>query len=605
MSTEGDGKACKLQAVMGLKAAAGAGMVVEKGVMRMGEALGERIDAVGDALTKQYDRVFAERSSSTYTLRRDFLSAQVDAIATQPSPETKVDQQALLEAIAQSRTAIADADRVLKVREEIERKGLIERLASAIESGHDKLPAEAIWRAEMVLNTTNEAMRDALVNLEKAWREKVRLEDYQEHERLEIQHHLNAVARRLAVAASLAKDGSETYQKAFAGRRKEVEDTLDHARTTLSQKKAEEAMRLVAQANREVRTLMQEASERTFESWDNEQSEINAARGTLDALNKMMEEAASITMASKEEARGLDKRIAKLHDEVDALARSRPGTLKQRLSITRERVALLKEEVLTTIQRNQQMSIAETIADVLGELGFRSSAGKRPEVKVNGEYLRIEAMHSTDPSAFGRDDKIVSFDVSLQCDVSYDFAGYIGDSCLADAERIFASLRRKGLFILDKDAARRLQNSSVKSITAEMLSRKEFQPEMETNKIQAKLAEHLLSVLEQMNYPHVVQSVVGGCIELEGFKDSLGYRVVLMPEGSAQVFKDKQQVDISHDAQDPVVAEILQVQDEENQGDQGYQMYQSYSPYQSQRPRQVPQRRASRNREQGKQQLHE
>lgn len=605
MSTEGDGKACKLQAVMGLRAAAGAGMLIDKGAMRMGEELREQVEKGVRELEQRYAALYAAKSAGAYALRWDFLSAQVDVIAAQPSADTRVDQQALLEAIAQSRTAIDNADRTLKMREETERKGLIERLSSFIEASHDKLPRDTVWRAEMVLNTTNDAMRDALANLARAWREKARLEDYQEHERLEIQQHLNKVARQLAVAASLAKDGSETYQKAFAARRKAVEDILDQARATLSQKKSEEAMRLVAQANREVRALMKEASERTFESWDNEQGEINAAHGTLDVLHKMVEEASAIDMASKEEARALEKRFSRLYDEMDALARSKPGTLKQRLGLTRERIAVLKQDVLTTIQRNQQMSIAETIADAMADLGFRSLEGKRPEVKVNGEYVRIETLRSRNPSAYGRDDKLVSFDVSRQGDVSYDFAGYSGESCIADAERIFAALRKRGLFILDKDAATRLKGSSIKTITPELLSRREFQPELEANKAQAKLAERLRSILEQMNYAHVVENVVGGSIELEGFNDAFGYRVVVTPEGSAQVFKDKQQIDISHDASDIVVSEILRVQDEEGRGGQGYQMYQSYPSYQSQHPRQSPQRRAGRNRDQEKQQLHE
>jgi hypothetical protein len=102
-------------------------------------------------------------------------------------------------------------------------------------------------------------------------------------------------------------------------------------------------------------------------------------------------------------------------------------------------------------------------------------------------------------------------------------------------------------------------------ITPEMLDKPEFQHHPVKNKMQAELAERIHAVLERMNYNTIMEQVVGGCIEMEAFNGPVGYRVVLTPEGSMQVYKDAEmnEIDVAFDKEDPVVAEALQVREQQ------------------------------------------
>jgi hypothetical protein len=168
--------------------------------------------------------------------------------------------------------------------------------------------------------------------------------------------------------------------------------------------------------------------------------------------------------------------------------------------------------------------------------------------------LRIEAMISYSTKE-QRDEKVVAFDVSPDGKINYDFSGYVGDTCISEAKRIFDALREKGIFIVDDRAVDELLQTSTENITANLLQQERLHPHIVKNKSQAELADSLRRVLEKMEYPQVHQNSIGGAIELEAFKGPIGYRVILPPDGSAQVLKNASQKDVSNDLQDPVTRE--------------------------------------------------
>jgi len=201
--------------------------------------------------------------------------------------------------------------------------------------------------------------------------------------------------------------------------------------------------------------------------------------------------------------------------------------------------------------------IAQTVATTLGELGFQPSLKDEPMVQENGDVLRVVVTRPGGTPGFKQDDKVVSFDISRDGSVFYDFSGYIGDTCLSEAKEIFAALRAKGVFILDSGVQEMLSRLPAESITADTLREAKYAPELMKNKTQTELAERLKQVLGQMKFANIEQSVIGGCIDLEAFNGPIGYHVILPPDGSAQVFKNHQ--DITGDKGDRVVAKALEL----------------------------------------------
>src|SRR5205085_2639517 len=104
--------------------------------------------------------------------------------------------------------------------------------------------------------------------------------------------------------------------------------------------------------------------------------------------------------------------------------------------------------------------------------------------------------------------------------------------------------RARGVYLLEPEVAEKLYADHPKGLTRQVLDRAQHYPHPIRNKIQTELADRLQQVLRRMQYDNVQVRSMGGCIELDAFNGSIGYHVILEPEGSVQVYKDAQHSDV-------------------------------------------------------------
>ena len=155
---------------------------------------------------------------------------------------------------------------------------------------------------------------------------------------------------------------------------------------------------------------------------------------------------------------------------------------------------------------------------------------------------------------------MITFDITRSGQVSYDFGGYMGTECVEDAQRVFAALHKKGIYLINEAAMRNLQGLSLKQLARE-IQQVQSLIKPEKNKTQAELAEQIKGVLDQMGYENIRVSSIGGSIEMEAFNGNTGYRVIMSPEGEIQILDD-QHTDITNKASDPVAQVSHEVQEE-------------------------------------------
>lgn len=315
-----------------------------------------------------------------------------------------------------------------------------------------------------------------------------------------------------------------------------------------------QALATAQAAQKALHELTESVSADAFRAWEKTRTQIISQQGALDTLEKMLTEAVALKLVDAQKAETIKRRITTAQREAEDLLQmaSTSPTVQRKLILLTDRVEQLKKEVFRVTQGGQQQYIAEAVATTLEELGFQSQTGGQLATEQTTDGLRIVATRSGDTPNFARDDKLVSFTISQDGAVSYDFSGYVGDSCVSEAEKVFAALCAKGIFILDSDTLDSLQRIPAENITLDTL-RQTSLPHIVQNKPQAELAVRLRQVLERMKFSNIRESVVGGTIDLEAFNGPLGYRVVLPPDGSAQVFKNR--ADVSNDASDPIATE--------------------------------------------------
>jgi hypothetical protein len=567
MSTEGNAQVCL---VAFLEAGAQAGVLLEKGAVWLGDQLINNYKAKCQQWTDLYEAVRAESRSQVDQVN-GYLTTQLMHLAAphaQQSGSTtqvrkRLEQQKLREAITQARRAIDDGKQAAYMQVEIERALRYARLSSAIETGRGILAKDVITRAEGALSGSVEVMQQASDELEASWQQ-VTTTQAQEKKRRQARQALQTVSRQLASLAELVQEAPATYRMTFATQQKTIQAMSEASNQVLEQQPGE-AFRLATEAQQRTQSLSTTVSEHVLGVWDTIRSEINTLQGSLTTLKNLLSEASSINLTGTQEIGDLNSHINATHDELEELVEYSLADVDEQLPLLRERVTLLKQDVFTLVQTQQQRSIAQTITTTLAELGFQSLDGGEPTLKENGEMLRIGTMRSSQRPDTGRDDRVVSFDIGRDGAIAYDFSGYTGEACLQEAETIFAGFQQKGLFLLDKRAAQHLHDYPVERITPELLNQRHLQPHLSVNKVQAELAERIHTVLQQMQYQNVRQQAIGGCIELEAFNGTVGYRVVLSPEGSAQIFKDGKHLNLSPGTTDPIVTETQHVQGQQEQ----------------------------------------
>jgi hypothetical protein len=568
MSTEGAGAVvigAAIAAPIALAAfvAVGAGILVAQGVMWCGKKMEENYNNACKEWTDLYEAAQAKSRANVDDIPM-LLAGQAERIAaysaslslnpaTVESSDT-VAQKALVDSMAKVRRALENTQDTLQVQADTERELLVYRLKSEIEASRGILPSEKIALAEAALQGSSTEIQNALNMLQLAWKTITNVQAMSTHQDRRVRQLLHEVTAQLTAIDTMLRNAGRS--QAYTTRKQDIANRLREAENVLDTHPAD-ALALAEDAQKAARALARTVSVETLSAWDQTRRKVLTLQGTLETLAKMTREAVTLKLIEAQQAGDITRRISVAQSEARTLVQGASATTPQRLLLLNERVELLKEDVFRVMKTKQQNMIAQTVATTLGELGFQAALEGETMVQENGDMLRVVVARSGGTPNFKQDDKVVSFDISRNGDLSYDFSGYIGDTCLSEAKEIFAALRVKGVFILDSSVQEMLSKLPAESITADTLREAKYSLEFVKNKTQTELAERLKQVLEQMNFANIEQSVIGGCIDLEAFNGSIGYHVILPPDGSAQVFKNHK--DISSDKGDRVVARALEL----------------------------------------------
>lgn len=552
-------------------AAVGATILAVRGVMWCGRKLEENYQHACQAWTDLRERARTEQLGNVeqmgeYLAEQLYLTtgafvaddqARLAAAATQ--------KQQLEEAFAHTRRMLADARQQAQPQAHSGRSKLALQLRAEIQVARDVVAAGEIARAQAALKGTPQEIQQALQRLRAAWSNASTAGDEQRRLVQLARQALGAVDALLTAIDALRQQTQGSLHLATAARQSSIVALVREAEADLPIQPAL-AYEKASAAEQEARQLMEAISGQTVAVWNEQQREVSTLRGMLASLAQMMQEAGAVQLLAIDREGGLSERIRRTDERLAALVQS--GALLTASQQTRLRgsVELLQREVFALIGSAQQHSLATTIAQTLGGLGFRSGDGGPPALKQQGDTVHVQVVRPPE-SAGQRDEKVIAFDIGPAGAVAYDFSGYVGDSCVSDARQVFAALREKGVFLLDEQASVQLRRVPGEQVTPEVLRDERFAPQPVRNKTQAELASTLLTVLQKMGYRTIEQRTVGGSIELEAFQGQLGYRVVLSPDGEARILKDAGRTDVSADASDPLAARALQITQQAEEAD--------------------------------------
>ncbi len=550
MSTQGKASTCGAILV---GATVGGVVLVVNGVMYVGQKVA---DNYRDAC-KAWGEVLRSRHPQIVESIPDYLASQQERIARDmanvPRDTTQFTSPDLAEKLAHIYRTLEDPEVARRVQAETERELLSYRLKLEIEAARGVLPAEKIAAAEAALDGSTETIQSTLTMLETAWKEVQDAQAQRDRQVFQVRQLLNILTTQLGTVDALLRETGKAQNVVYINQRRAIEMQIRDVEAQLSTGLAQ-ALATAQAAQKALHELTESVSADAFRAWEKTRTQIISQQGALDTLEKMLTEAVALKLVDAQKAETIKRRITTAQREAEDLLQmaSTSPTVQRKLILLTDRVEQLKKEVFRVTQGGQQQYIAEAVATTLEELGFQSQTGGQLATEQTTDGLRIVATRSGDTPNFARDDKLVSFTISQDGAVSYDFSGYVGDSCVSEAEKVFAALCAKGIFILDSDTLDSLQRIPAENITLDTL-RQTSLPHIVQNKPQAELAVRLRQVLERMKFSNIRESVVGGTIDLEAFNGPLGYRVVLPPDGSAQVFKNR--ADVSNDASDPIATE--------------------------------------------------
>jgi hypothetical protein len=561
MSTQGSGAAV----VVGLPIVAGVGLgiAVVNGVMYCDQQLNAwYLRWVQEQETKveaarAWDLSHVEQMRNSFVTRIETLAMAKTYHEEQETEPDVAEQEALRAAIAQVQAALADAGKVMSAARDSEREALLFRLEVEIAAARAIVPARLVAQAEQARGFSIDDIRVVIGKLEQARQSVETSQMNQNLMRSQLQHNLRQVRTQLEVVSDMLAQVKSASQPEIAERQRAVEHLLAEAQKRLDGD-LEAAKKYAEEAQRVADLLKASASALVLAAWDNIRRQVNTQLGNISALQRMLAEAETLQAASPAILHELTNKVTSAYNEANAIGQLTSLNVQRRLDTLAKKVTALKDDIFALLGTYQQRTIAGAIATTLEELGYQSADGATPAVQENGDVASVVVTRMGQAPDGSRDDKLIAFDVSRTGQVAYDFSGFTGQTCLAEAEAIFAALRARGVYLLEPQAADHLQQAYAEGITQRVLNQPRYHLHPEVNKLQTELAERIQSVLEQMHYAHIQQRAVGGCIEFDAFNGSLGYHVVLDPEGEMQVFKDGNLADVTGDLADPLVAEVQQ-----------------------------------------------
>lgn len=563
MSTEGEATAVLvLAAPIGI--GVGVGVVIAEGIAWCGRQMEryyeakvqEHNEAVDAARTyslsqrSQMQNAFARRIKHTIQMAPTHTS---EAARSGPAQ-----QKAFQKIVASTRAVLTNTNASLPSLQEIEREDLLLQLTTNIERNRSLLPAHIIAQAERACNGSLNELRQAIDMLATAYQQVETPESRAARRQREARDTLHFIKTQLRTIDDMLIEAESAEQPDFIERRHTLTALIAAAQERLDAE-PEQAQPLLEEAQRLAQTLTEEVSAFLFDAWADIRRQINKQISMLHTLQRMVDDAKAAKIAQGTLLHDLTQRVASATNEAEAIGQSVSLRVMQRLQRLALRTETLKEDVFTFIETYQQQTIAENIATTLGDCGYLGANSEAPTVQISGDMMRITATRNGQTPEGKSDDKLITFEVSRHGNVAYDFSGYSDEKCLEEASRIFEALRLSGIYLLDTQQVDHLLATHREGISQKTLDRLYYQREQAANKLQMELANQVRSVLESMRYTHIEQSSVGGFIELDAFNGPLGYHVVLSPEGKLQVFKDAEQIDVSHDSSEPLVAEAQQL----------------------------------------------
>lgn len=560
MSTEGTGAVVGLAvagvAVVGV-AVVGAGILVGQGIMWCRDRLVENYENACQEWTAYYEENrrknlakeeaipdLVARQLQRYAATSANLRVETDSSSVQlPLPQSEVDT-----AVKRALLAVEDTRAAMRIRDESEQELLTARLRAEIESARGLLPQDKIAAAEAALQGTAEEKRARLLMLQNAWKTITAAQALRTRQERQTRQLLSEATLELrAMEQSLLR---EKDNPVYSQKKQAIEAQIKAAEGLLTTNTAK-AFADAETALKSVRDFAKDVSSDILSAWDRVRKELVRQHSILDTLRKMLDEGKDTKILSAQKKAELEQRLLAATKEAERLLQQKSTGGLRALELLKQRVTLLKEDVFKAVKTGQQNLLVQAIAGTLAEPGMLSGQGAQVATTPIDDRVRVVATQSGSTPGFAHDEKVVTFTISHDGEISYDFSGYVGESCLAVADKVFTALHTKGIFILDDEALARLRSKRTREITIDTL--RQFNPHLVQNKHQADLAQRLQKVLETMDYQVVRQSVVEGVIELEAFNGPLGYRVVLPPDGTAQIFKNRSEV--SGNSADPLAAE--------------------------------------------------
>jgi len=266
--------------------------------------------------------------------------------------------------------------------------------------------------------------------------------------------------------------------------------------------------------------------------------------GRLDALMDMAREGKLSKTLTDQEADGFSQRINGLLASVDAAT-------SQQLSLVELATDDIKNALFRAVNTKQQQAVGGVIAETLQEHGFHDlmAPGQPAVVARDDGSFRVTGLRNDAPAGASPDDKLVTFTLLPDGRIDFDFGGYVGAACQADATAIFEALRRKGIIIVGSEW---LKQNNVNAATFEQLVGAPT-PVIAVNKRQALIAERVRIALQRMGYQasEIQETSAGGVRQLDARNGKLGfYHVALDTADKQRVSLDGR--DITADVNDGI-----------------------------------------------------
>lgn len=532
MSTEGFGEVISILS----NSLSGVGTLVSKGVMWCGRKMIESYEACAKSFQSEY--VSVPISSAKSEERQHIMVCIIEQLSdSSATSSTSNTDEELAQIFNKALANLNLADQSKRTKEEHEYNHAQRLLRMEISKCQGFVPTEDIIRAKQALDGSLETIQTAYRELQQAWLESLEdTDDTQLLRTLQIRQTKDTVTQiqqELATMRKLLQQNDEVINAKYEPKLNGIEKVLQLAEQRIgpdvSINDPQKALEDAQQARKELQTLKQSVAHTLAEEWDKRSQKLAEAKGRLKALETMVQDAIKENVVTLGDGNTfLQESIRPCQKELEETEAQPENEKVAALLAEIEQVA---QQTFRMIGEGQQYIVAEQISSTLNELGFTANpaSSAAPVIEKVGASVRVFGM---------QDEKITIFYIDRDGGVSYDFSGYKGSECTITANKVFAALREKGLIIVDEKGAQKISQYPLSTLTAELLRDDEFAPQFDENKLQTKIHDHILHVLQdKMGFTQIIQNTSGGSIVIDAFHGHVGYHVILSSEGKATVKK--------------------------------------------------------------------